>query len=188
MIPDDEPDSLSDLFRGLELPPSDAGRREAIFARTRGVLQRRRVLRRCAKVAVLATCYVAGGLSVVAWQSMESPDRIVGQPARVIEEQGPTPAQEPTGPSDPNSADEPSATIARSEPAASLTNFEKLRRAGDRQLNERGNLQAAMRCYRRALEYASDDDLQIVPDRDTWLLIPLKEARMETRKHVRKKI
>jgi hypothetical protein len=51
----------------------------------------------------------------------------------------------------------------------------------------RGNLHGAIGCYRRALDFASDDELQIVPQRDSWLLIPLKEARLETRKHAHEK-
>lgn len=65
--------------------------------------------------------------------------------------------------------------------------FENFRRAGDRQLFERGNVRNAMDCYRRALSHANDQELRIQIDRDSWLLMSLKQSRMEERKHVRPK-
>jgi hypothetical protein len=189
MAPQDERDPLNDLFSGVVLPPHDPARREAIFAQTRPVLRRRRIVRRCAWGAALAACYAVGALSVLAWQSDRPRDQLAGPPDGKIEIQNARPTDEPTLPRpEPGpSSDEGGNMIARSEPAASLSTFEKLRRAGDRQLNERGNLQGAIGCYRRALDFASDDELQIVPQRDSWLLIPLKEARLETRKHAHEK-
>ena len=191
MTPHDEQDSLAVLFGNVVLPPVDDLRREAIFVQTRGVLWRRRLLRRSAWVVALATCYVVGALSVLAWQSAVPRDSLAGQPEAPAEIKSPhspeQPQPSPTREEPTRLPDEPQQAIAQVEPAETLTTFEKLRRAGDRQLNQRGNLQGAIGCYRRALDFASDVDLQIVPERDSWLLIPLKEARLETRKHAHKK-
>lgn len=65
--------------------------------------------------------------------------------------------------------------------------FERLRLAGDRQLRQFGNLGSAVGCYRLALDFATDEELRVVPDRDSWLLISLKEERAEVRKNVPKK-
>jgi hypothetical protein len=129
-------------------------------------------------------------MSVLAWQSAQRQEPIARQPDAASEIKKPaSPEQPPSQPTPEEPVRLPAAPqneIAQVEPAASLTTYEKLRRAGDRQLNQRGNLQGAIGCYRRALDFASEDDLQIVPERDSWLLIPLKEARLETRKHVHK--
>jgi hypothetical protein len=57
------------------------------------------------------------------------------------------------------------------------------RRAGDRYLLG-ADESAALRCYRLALDSASDRDLIISPD-DNWLLIALKKARQEEKNYVR---
>jgi hypothetical protein len=196
-----EDDRLSELLGHVSLPVSDPREREAIFAQTLGVLRRRRWKRYSVWVAALASCYAIGVLSCLAWQSARQHSQLAAQSNAVREKEdsassskaGRLPDSIPVSPKpsrrQPASfQDEPTRPVAQTEPAAvALTTFEKLRRAGDRQLNDRGNLQGAIGCYRRALDFASDDDLQIVPERDSWLLIPLKEARLEIRKHVHKK-
>lgn len=190
MFPRDERDPLADLLSGVMLPPADPLRREAIFTETRGVLRRRRLVRRALRTTSLAACYVVGALSVLGWQSIHHQPELAGKPGGVIGTSSATSPEDSNRPSDPSPARSPGEAqnaVARSTPVETLTTFEKLRRAGDRQLHERGNLQGALGCYRRALDFASDDELQIVPDRDSWLLIPLKENRLEARKHVHRK-
>jgi hypothetical protein len=138
-------------------------------------------------------------LSCLAWQSARLHSQLTAQSDAVRENKdfasspkgGPLPDSIPVPPKPRRQQapfqGEPARPVVQTEPSVALTTFEKLRRAGDRQLNDRGNLQGAIGCYRRALDSASDDDLQIVPERDSWLLIPLKEARLEIRKHVHKK-
>ena len=201
MTPHDELDPLADLLSNVSLPPPDPVLREAIFAQTRGVLRRRRWVRRGTWAAAFAACYAIGVLSGLAWQPARANNQLAVEPREEVETDRPASAEKsglapdssPALPEPPRqeptySQDVPQNNIAQSEPSdPSLTTFEKLRRAGDRQLNGRGNLQGAIGCYRRALDCASDDELQIVPERDSWLLIPLKEARLETRKHDHKK-
>ncbi len=187
----EENDSLSELLIGGTLPPADPLRREAIFARTRGVLRRRRLVRRGILIATLASCYVVGVASALNWQSLHRQHEIAVRPDHVHENSITTPPpRESIPPSEPqpvHSSADAHNPIAQSQPSETLTTFEKLRRAGDRQLNERGNLKGAILCYQRALDFASDDEWRIVPDRDSWLLISLKETHLEERKHGHKK-
>jgi hypothetical protein len=196
MSPESEHDRLLELLSGIELLPDNPNQREAIFSQTCGILRRRRMLRRISWLAALSSCYVLGVCTVLAWQAGQHRDRVAVRPgSNAIEIDHSTRTEEPTTPSStaPNlpeashSVDLAPTEITQSLPEDDLTTFERMRRAGDRQLNERGNVKGAIGCYRRALEFASDDDLQIVPERDSWLLIPLKKSRMETRKHVYKK-
>jgi hypothetical protein len=180
----EELDPLTALLSSVALPLPDDRRREAIFQQTRGVLWRRRLARRSAWVAALAACYIVGGLSVLAWQSAQRNTLDAPQAGTNETKLPDLPAEEKRPPMPEPAPAEPMETVDPIEPGSlALTTFEKLRRAGDRQLNERGNLQGAIGCYRRALDFASDNDLQIASDRDSWLLISLKQARLETRKH-----
>jgi hypothetical protein len=54
--------------------------------------------------------------------------------------------------------------------------------AGDRYLNEAGDPEAALRCYRRALDAASDEQTRFSPD-DNWLVMALKNAREKEARH-----
>lgn len=198
-----EHDSLRELFSGVELPPADPSRREAIFAATQGVLRTRRIVRRAFWGMNLAACYVLGVLSVLGWQAM-NPGPVVAIRAGQVPDQSPQTIPTEELKSAPGTSPEPAAESSSEalplvasaaepventppQPVKGLSTFEKLRRAGDRQLNERGNLKGAIACYRRALEFAGDDELVIVPDRDSWLLMSLKESHSQERKHVHKK-
>jgi hypothetical protein len=57
------------------------------------------------------------------------------------------------------------------------------RRAGDRYAAEHGDWESALRCYRNSLDLAAEKDLEIGPG-DNWLLMALKEARKQEKKHV----
>ncbi|MBS0201908.1 MAG: hypothetical protein JSS49_03350 [Planctomycetes bacterium] len=198
----DEPlDPLAELLRDMELPPIDLSQRNAIFARTRSVLWRRRWGRRGAWGMAFVACYSVGVLTGRAWP-VPANDSLSLQglpPVHVPSPAMPVPALAVPLPTHPTqetipqthpveSTEEPQAPIvAVPSLDVKVSSFEKLRQAGDRQLNQLGNLQAAIGCYRRALDCATENELKVVPERDSWLLIPLKEARLEARKHVSKK-
>jgi hypothetical protein len=78
------------------------------------------------------------------------------------------------------------ASVNASVPKAT-SQFENFRRAGDLQLFERGNVGIAIECYRRALTHATDHELNVQIDQDSWLLMSLKQSRIGERKHVRHK-
>src|SRR5262249_49084327 len=59
---------------------------------------------------------------------------------------------------------------------------ELFRRAGDLYLGQENDLESAVRCYKNALNAGSEKDLEIGPQ-DTWLLISLKNARREEKRH-----
>jgi hypothetical protein len=54
--------------------------------------------------------------------------------------------------------------------------------AGDRCLNDIGDPEAALRCYERALNAASDDEVRFSAD-DNWLLMAIKNAREKEARH-----
>jgi hypothetical protein len=56
------------------------------------------------------------------------------------------------------------------------------RLAADRYLEEDNNVQAALRCYGRSLDTAKREDLAI-SEKDNWLLMELKKARLEGKSH-----
>ena len=201
MIPDDDLDPMAELLGGVRMPPVDLALRDAIFTQTCGILWQRRWGRRGAWVTAFAACFVCGVMTGRVWTATPANNQATALPGQNVDASAPDSAVRPedvpgTLPSSEalrpaqaqpvRSSDAPQTVVAKTVPST-LTTFEKLRRAGDRQLNERGNLQAAIGCYRRALDCASDNELEIVPERDSWLLIPLKEARLEAGKHVQKK-
>jgi hypothetical protein len=57
-----------------------------------------------------------------------------------------------------------------------LTPYDRLRRAGDQQLEEYADIPGATRSYQKALQIASSDQRKIAPDRDSWLLMALKHS------------
>lgn len=196
------PDPLELLLRDIEFPPMAQSQRDAIFAQTCGVLWRRRWGRRGTWGLAFVACYMIGVLTGRTWPLAANnqlavqpvspvilPAPVTPVPANAVPDPVPRSDSPPVRQSLPTqSADVPPRSIAAVAPAKdNLSKFEKLRQAGDRQLNQMGNLQAAIGCYRRALDCATEVELKIVPERDSWLLIPLKEARLEARKHVSKK-
>jgi hypothetical protein len=61
---------------------------------------------------------------------------------------------------------------------------ELFRLAGDRYLSEENDLASAVRCYKHALDYASPEDRKVSPN-DNWLLMSLKNARLEANPNAR---
>jgi hypothetical protein len=215
--PDDQDSFQEYFEELHKLPAPRPDLAESIFAQTRGVLTRRRWFRRGRVAAICVSCYVVGICSgwvlkpatarqVAGW-AVEAPQGTVIGPdesEKLALSQEKTPLsdgaiqQVPMPPKPAGmAAVDPSANPVDRKPDATGTplatvrpatnQFENFRRAGDRQLFERGNVENAMECYRRALTHATDRELNIEVDRDSWLLMSLKQSRMEGRKHVRPK-
>jgi hypothetical protein len=162
-----ERDPLEEL-----LAPPDAANtaalRQATLARTARPLRRRRWLRRGALAAVLAACFAAGMLTT----------RLLSPAAPVVIVQAP-PEHKPQAPPAPplvSVAPAPQREPSDERPA------DLLLRAGDRYLNEDNDPEAALRCYSRALNAASAEDLKFSPD-DNWLLMAIKSAREKEARH-----
>jgi hypothetical protein len=161
----------------LDAPPSAAGDialQERLFRQTTRMIRRRRWLRRAGFAAAFAACYLAGAVTVY----------LVRSPAP------PQPGTVPL-PSPPSTASPGETTVGLT--AVALENQaldsvqpqpELYRLAGDRYVAESGDLQAALRCYRQALDEGPEQDLQVKPE-DSWLLIALKEARQKEKENAK---
>jgi hypothetical protein len=174
-------DELDELLRPKPLsagPGIDA----AVFAAMSKVQRRRRILRRGQRLALLTVCYAAGLASMWLWLRDRTPaDTVVDQPP-TQETPIARPSESPG--TDPYRYDPPE----RLEKWAYLQTGDKrvelYRRAGDGYLR-RDDVQAALRCYRRALDAGSAEDLAIRADKDSWLLMSLKVARQKERPDAR---
>src|SRR5436190_16503254 len=71
-----EPDPLAELLAVPRGPTGAEKFRQTVFARTTGVMRRRRIVRRVAYTAAMAVCYAAG----IATTSLLSGDRGARQP------------------------------------------------------------------------------------------------------------
>lgn len=170
----DEPDDLNDVLGGDAADRSGA-LRAIVLARTTRVLRRRRLVKRSLFVAMLVGCYLAGALTMrfAGRASPPSLENLVQQsPAVPVSV---TPAEAPVQ----------ARHVPPPQSSVSLTRFETLRHAGDLQLQQKGDLLAAVRFYKRALDVASEDELAISVDNDNWLLMSLKEARLQEVHHAR---
>jgi tetratricopeptide (TPR) repeat protein len=156
---------------------STPGLRQAVFAQTARVLRRRRVGRRLAALGALAACFLAGMATMLAWQTHESPREL----AQLVPPNENHAAKQP---------DKPVALSTKHEEAPSLVELEwrafdsRDNRAAlffdvaQRYLEEQKDYEAALRCYRQALDAAPREVLAIRPD-DNWLVMALKEARQK---------
>jgi hypothetical protein len=142
--------------------------RESVLARTVGVIRFRRRLKRCTLAAALAGCYLAGAVTMGIWgPARDNPSQLSTE--HVAKDEGPQPA----------------GNTERQVAAVKMSRFEMLRRAADRSLLEQGDLPAAIRDYRRAINLASAEQRAIAPGQDTWLFMALKDARIKEQIHVR---
>jgi hypothetical protein len=167
----------------LQSPPraeDSTSWREALLLRTSGVLRRRRTLRRMTAGAALAACFLAGGL--VAW--FVKPESSAPQPPDMAAHSA-TEQKAPRESKNPKDVAQPLVPpVAQEWDAfdASAQRARKFREAGDRYLHESQDVQAALRCYRQALDAGGDEELIVTP-LDSWLLIALKDARQKEKSH-----
>ena len=174
-------DPVDDLLAMHSPPPPGGTFQEALGRRTVKLLRRRRWGRQAALVSALAASYVAG---VVTVQRIPK-----GSPPRQEEmvQQVPSPRSlPPPNPEKAAPAVQETAVALEWRAIDSPTPRPDLfRRAGDRYLNEAGDIRSALRCYRNALDSGSEADEKISPN-DTWLLIALKEAKQREKLYARK--
>ena len=175
--PDEFQNDSLDVVLGAKGQISDDNRlRQAVLAGTLGVIRRRRRLKRCAVAATFLGCYLAGIATVMFWR----PGAIdLPKPSTV---QIATNKQQPSDASK-SQASELAAILAYKPTSVTLSQFEVLRRAGDRYLRDPEKMQLAVRTYSRALKYASAEQRAISPEHDTWLLMALKDAHSKEIKH-----
>jgi hypothetical protein len=179
---DQQPDPLEHLLAAPHLPADRAALRQDLLDRTRRILRRRRRLRPLAWVVALAACYT-GGLLTMRWVMMSHPPPGPRPPPAM---HVPEPAPRPLTP--PASIPQPRPSALALEWAAFDHPGEQAvlyRQAGDRYLDEENDPEGALRCYRRALDTGSGEDLTISPQ-DSWLLMALKEARQKEKRNAHK--
>jgi hypothetical protein len=157
---------------------------QAVLARTTHMLRRRRRYRQLALTCAFVCCYGAGLATTRLYTGWAS-----GPPLQATQDRlgsaGPdlTPSQTLMASRLDSDPDVPALVFERI--GLGVDTKERARffcRAGDRYLQHDGDLSAALRCYARALEIGSASDLSVSPD-DSWLLMALKQARLEERKH-----
>ena len=157
----EDSDSLDDLLGGSKPGQPDDALRPAAFARTAAVLRRRRFARRCGWIAAFAGCYLAGVASVSLWRP--------NHPAELLA------TIEPRG--------KPPSTATQQATERHKSPFEQLRDAGDDALNNRADVEAAVRLYAQALRVATPEELMISAAEDSWILMALKEDHLKENPH-----
>ena len=179
-------DAVERLLGTCQTPTVDAGKRQAILRQTIVILRRRRRLRRLGFVTALAACYVAGlgtmrlGLPAPG----NSPPPLIVENHTVDSQTAslPVPAPVSSAPTLENDPDAPALVIERIAAASEDQKARLYRAAGDRYLENEGDMQAAVRCYSQALVAAKGVELFINED-DNWLLMALKKAHFEEKNH-----
>jgi hypothetical protein len=173
-------DEIDDLLTPEPPPPEPPELTAAVARAVARVQRRRRMVVRARRIVALAACYAAGLASMWYWSRPRQPD-----PRPEVVQRAPEPAPPvPAADADPYRNDPPErlerwAFIATGERRVAL-----YRRAGDGYL-ARDDVQAALRCYRRALDGGSAADLAVHAETDTWLLMSLKVARQKERPDAR---
>lgn len=161
--------------------------RHRLLERTTQVIRRRRRFTRIGGLLGMAACYLAGFATMrllTASRPADDPNQLAQSPPTVVAASAddvPPVAEEIT--EDRPIADLPPAVLERLAEIAPDDTFRDLyRQAGDRFMTETGDLAAALRCYRRALKFASPQAL-VIGDNDNWLFASLKQAKLEEYQH-----
>jgi hypothetical protein len=173
-------DDLDDLLSAKPLPPESPGLSEAVAFDAICVQRRRRWLIRGRCVGIVAVCYAAGLVSMWYWSPKQQPAPHEFVEGRWVPE---LPAVESSS-ADPFRNDPPEVIEKWAFLQTGKKRVELYRRAGDGYL-VRHNVEAALRCYRKALDGGSTADLAIRADSDSWLLMSLKMARQKERPDAR---
>jgi hypothetical protein len=183
------PSTPVDHFLDAYTPAAaDAGASQALLVQTTRVLRRRRRLKRFGLIALLAACYAAGlGTMRLAQRTPERPTSPpLAQPTPAPTEQESARADTAVAATLPleDDPDVPAVVLERLAEAGGARQARLYLAAGDRYLNAHGEVQAALRCYRRALQLGTEQE-RAVSAEDNWLLIALKNAQRKGIGHER---
>jgi hypothetical protein len=178
----ENPDPLEALLRSNLPSPASPVWKDSLLTRTTHTLRRRRRGRQFGIVAALAACYAAGLFSmrlVQAKPAVEVRTEIVYLPAESKPE---NPPQREV----PSALEQPFTALALEWQAAENPerSAELNRQAGDRYFADENDIESAVRCYKRFVATCADKELEIEPN-DNWLLVTLKSARLEERRHAK---
>ncbi|MBK9387139.1 MAG: hypothetical protein IPN34_20175 [Planctomycetes bacterium] len=142
-----------------------AGLRLSVLARTQRVQRRRRVVRRAGFALAGALLFAAGFGSA---RLASSPAPVVAPLEEVAKVPAPERAIVPA-------SSEPEELELAAEASASERRLELLLRAGDAYLVERGDIERALRCYRR---YLASSPVPSAAREESWLLTALRTQRL----------
>jgi len=150
----------------------DPAFRDAVLARSLCTMRQYRRRRRYAIVATLLLAYGAGMGSLVMLQAAKH-----SRPELPLAQSPPAaaPAQAPRP--DPRALLNRVADVPRPEQVRLLTE------AGNIYLDDRGDIERALNCYRQVLEILPEDQSMNISPGDTWLFTALKQARMKENHH-----
>jgi len=182
-------EQYDELLNGGDSSVDNAALRRTILAQTLPVVRRRRWVRRAALAAMLAACYAAGLASPLLWRDRvpasvasrnnvpdaQESDTFVA--ARQVAKSAHAPAAVPSPPAHPQ-------RVAQDR----RTKYETFRDSGDRWLRDAPDISLAIQGYAAALRSASADERAMAPQRDTWLLLALKRAKLQENSHDERKI
>jgi hypothetical protein len=152
--------------------------RQALLVETTRRLRRRQRIKQLVHAASLLVCYLAGlgtmRLAITGTAKNETDNNHA---------QGPdySQARALTPPID-QDPEVPANVLERIASVSEDKQSNLYRLAADRYLEEDNNVQAALRCYGRSLDTAKREDLAI-SEKDNWLLMELKKARLEGKSH-----
>jgi hypothetical protein len=155
--------ALDDLLGASQSPSADTALRDTTLSGTIKILRRRRRIRRATLALALAGCYLAG----VATVTLVRPATAEGELAADLAKPDAALAEAQTAPSIERNEPPITATVAQRKPR---TQFESLRDLGDKNLFDRRDPEAATRCYRMALRYATPNERAWAAIEGTWLL------------------
>jgi hypothetical protein len=175
---------LDDLLTPAPMSPAPPHQRAQLWRQTAAMQRRRRWLRR-ARVAVVMAALYGMGVATVAWRSRPAPP--LEQGVAAVPEPRDAPREEPPTPpadvaNDPYRNDPPQLIERWAALADGRRRVELYRRAGDLYYERLGDHASAIRCYRRALDGGTAEDLVVKADSDNWLLMSLKMARLKERR------
>jgi len=181
-----EHDFVDELL-SIEGPAGVDRMRVPLLAQTTSVVRRRRLVRRLGVVAALAGCYLAGLLTTWGMAARGGKPGPIRRDAPVVRQPvAPDETPREAVPSVPESSPSrearplrPASAPGQRGTAVARADFEQIRRVSDRYLREQGDLVTALHYYRRALKQASTEERAISVEKDSWLLMALKQAHIE---------
>jgi hypothetical protein len=160
-------DFSDELFESITTfgvqPLASQALRDSVLSSTTRTIRSRRRIRRAGLAAALMACYLGGVATMSLWPANRS--------AAELAKTSPSDAQPGV-----RKAMRLEDDLVATPPAARLTQYERLCRTGDEQLQKHDDIQAAIRSYKKALQLASADQRSIAPDHDTWLMMALKQS------------
>ena len=177
----ESPDDTIPMFVPRTPTVPNEALREALLAQTTGIIRKRGRWKRAGIVAALFACYLAGAATVSLWRLPESTRAAnVGNSIAVATPNGSLATAPTSRLVRPEDDQIPDPAAKQRVASTKLTPYERLREAGDMQLEQRGDIAAAARKYQQALHVASDHERAIALDQDSWLLMALKHDQSST--------